>query len=205
MQNWFRPPGNEDIIICLQTSQEISTTSHLHNLTQTLAFAKLLNPANRYLISFCAPDGSINQIKKKLVRPTTIPIHISKTSMLQPLKTYAFRLLPHFVIPQIEMRIKGIKIEGRSIRFQLLGLLSTYTLQFSKPFRATSSLKIYPTICTTISNVAPEEGCYCNQLLWMKLAIPPCSDLMKVLQKIILDISTHVNVLLLSNIDLNTH
>jgi hypothetical protein len=36
----------------------------------------------------------------------------------------------------------------------------------------------------------------------MKLAIPPCSDLMKVLQKIILDISTQVNVLLLSNIDL---
>lgn len=85
--------------------------------------------------------------------------------MLQPLKTYAFRLLPHFVIPQIKMRIKGIKIEGRSIRFQLLELLSIYTLQFSKPFRATSSLKIYPTICTTISNVAPEEGCYCNQLL----------------------------------------
>lgn len=37
----------------------------------------------------------------------------------------------------------------------------------------------------------------------MKLAIPPCSDLMKVLQKIILDISTQVNVLLLSYIDLH--
>lgn len=71
-----------------------------------------------------------------------------------------------------------------------------------KTFQSNLQSKIYPTICTTISNVAPEEGCYCNQLLWMKLAIPPCSDLMKVLQKIILDISTQVNVLLLSNIDL---